>query len=162
MAPSTVGQEEAAFLYSLMLSDEVTRSVTLSTIGTGNSKTVVVNGTSTNIQLFEGDLGPIQMAIWYAMQTLPSALANSWGYSNGTNHDFSNIKDLATQADMKLAYAGYSAFANSPNFQVFLTADCGQNFIGAVPEPGTMVLFGAGALLMVLGCARRRLSRRPR
>ena len=160
LAPTTVPQEEAAFLYSLMLSDAVTRSVALGTTGTGNSKTLVVNGSSTNIQLFEGDLGPIQMAIWYVMQTLPSALANSWTYSNGTNHDFSNISDVPTRNDVKLAYAGYSAFANSPNFQIFQTTDGGQNFIGAVPEPGTMVLFGTGALLMGLGSTRKLLARR--
>ena len=117
-----------------MLSDTVTRSVALGTTGTGNSKTLVVNGSSTNIQLFEGDLGPIQMAIWYVMQTLPSALANSWTYSNGTNHDFSNISDVATRNDVKLAYAGYSGFANSPNFQVFLTTDaCVAHHFYGVP-----------------------------
>jgi hypothetical protein len=163
LAPTTVGQEEAAFLYSLMLSDEVTNTVALSTTGRGNSKTLVVTGTSTNIQLFENDLGPIQMAVWYVMQTLPSAVA-SWGYS-GTDTgilatSFTNILDYATRQDVFAAAQGYAAFANSPRYQVFITSDGGQNFIGAVPEPGTMVLFGTGVLLMALGSTRKLLARR--
>jgi hypothetical protein len=153
LAPSTVPQEEAAFLYSLMLGDEVTTGVTLSTTGTGNSKQVVVTGG--NVSAFEADLGPIQFALWYVMGTLPTAEA-SWT-------SVSMITDSATKADVILAQtpANYTPFANSPNYQVFITSTGGQNFIGAVPEPGTMVLFGAGALLMGLGCIRRRLAKRP-
>jgi PEP-CTERM motif len=162
LAPSTVPQEEAAFLYSLMLSDEAANSVTLTTTGTGNSKAVVVNGTAGNIAAFDADLGPIQFAIWYVMGTLPSTQASAWGYSGTLASGFTNITDLATRADVKAAEtpANYTPFANNTEYQVFVTTSGGQSFIGAVPEPSTMVLFGAGGLLMALGCARRRLTKR--
>jgi hypothetical protein len=57
----------------------------------------------------------------------------------------------------------FTEFLNA-NVQVFYpTNGCGQAFISVdapVPEPGTLVLFGTGSLLMGLGCARRLWARR--
>jgi hypothetical protein len=166
LAPTTVSEEEAAFLYSMMLGDEVANTVTLSV---NSSLQVVPQGSTAGINAFEADLGPIQFAMWYVMGTLPDAQKNSWGYSGtytGTlATSFTNITDSSTRQDVFDAAQGQAAFAALPSinkYQVFITTNGGQNFIGFVPEPGTMVLFGGGALLMGLGCIRRRMARRPR
>jgi hypothetical protein len=51
-------------------------------------------------------------------------------------------------------------FSPCTSNQSFVGAYSDQDLINHVPEPGTMVLFGAGALLMGLGCVRRRLAKR--
>jgi hypothetical protein len=161
-APSTPAQEESAYLVSLMLGNEVTDHVILGTTGTGNSKTVTVSGNASDISKFEnGTAGPpvqpglaqIQLAIWDVNNTLPSGITYS-----GLDTETKYIIGLA------MTVANYSIFAGNSNYMVFTTTSGGQNFmeVPSVPEPGTMVLFGTGALLMALGCARRRLARRPR
>ena len=176
--PSTIAYEEAAYLASLLLTDATKDGVTLGTTGTGNNKTVVFTGTPTQTQIntFETDSNPLQMAIWFFMGTLPSAQASVW--TNVANINNGPTKTLVQQAIDN--YAKYTYY----NVQVVTlvshncaangsgagsgTSPCGgQDFISvstlpSVPEPGTMVLFGTGALLMGLGCARRRLLRRPR
>jgi hypothetical protein len=85
------------------------------------------------------------------------------------------LKDPAIAGLVTLAQTNYMNYTynNDQVFTYVLAANppCqtqGQSFISvtpltpSVPEPGTMVLFGAGALLMGLGCARRRLAKRPR
>jgi hypothetical protein len=157
--PSIVQLEEAAFLVSMTLSAEIANKVTLYT----NGSNVAVNTSQPGASLagFEAALGPIQMAIWYVMHTLPPQISG-WTYSDHPTS--ANIKDSATLQDVLAAQAGYAnnTWANN-NLQVFLTTSAtgGQNFISVpTPEPGTMVLFGAGALLMGLGCVRRRLAKR--
>lgn len=167
LAPTTVSQEEAAFLYSLMLGDEVTTGVTLTV---NSSLQVVAHGTPAAISTFDADLGPIQFAMWYVSGTLPTAQAG-WGtYDAGVlagavdkTKLFSGISDANTRADVLAAYNGYQAFTSTAlfkDFVIFTTTNGGQNFIGMVPEPGTMVLFGAGGLLMALGCGRKLLAKR--
>ena len=157
-APSTPALEEAAFLASLMLTDAVADSVTVGTTGSGSGKYVTLTGTGGNISNFKTLLGPIQTAIWYVMGTLPSG--DNWT-------TVSSITDTATKNLVTEAQADYTRYSYS-NVQVFTTTSGGQNFISvdslssSVPEPGTMVLFGAGALLMGLGCSRRLLAKRSR
>ncbi len=157
-----------------MLGNEVTDGVTLNVLqgstpagkDSQNYEYVNPTGTLTNIATFENgtagsgvgvepSLGPIQLAIWDVNGTLPSAITYS-------------MRDAETKYIIGLAkmYANYSVFNGNSNYMVFTTCSA-QNFmevpsVPSVPEPGTMVLFGAGALLMGLGCARRRLAKRPR
>ena len=149
-------QEEAAFLVSVMLTDEAVDKVTLTAGGSGASEYLVATGT--DVPDFEAALGPIQLALWYVAKTLPSVL--SW--------DVNNVNTITDSATYNLVVAAQASVTN-PNqwfdssLQVFAYgADSGgQNFIGApAPEPGTMVLFGVGALLVGLGRTRRLLARR--
>jgi hypothetical protein len=171
-APSTTAYDESAFLVSLMLGNEVADSVTLNVLqgstpagkDSRNYEYVNPNGTGANITTFENGtsgsgagvkpgLGQIQLAIWDVNGTLPSGISY-------------NMLDAETKYIIGLAvtYANYSVFNGNSNYMVFTSCSGGQNFIEvpSVPEPGTMVLFGAGAVLMGLGCARRRLAKRPR
>ena len=116
-----------------------------------------------SLSAFEAQvLGPIQMAIWEIMGTKPYL-------PNTTTQEADDLNKLTANfvSDAETMYTGYSY----SNVQVFIlggTSKCsGQDFISVstltpTPEPGTMVLFGAGALLMGLGCVRKRLARRPR
>ena len=146
-------QEEAAFLVSVMLTDQAANKVTLTPSGSGASKYLVATGT--NVPAFEAALGPIQLAIWYVTKTLPGAL----------NWDVTNVGSITDSATYNLVVAAQSAATNlwfDSGLQVFAYgADSGgQNFIGVpAPEPGTMVLFGAGVLLMGLGSSRKLLAR---
>jgi hypothetical protein len=147
--------EEAAFLASYTLTEAVLDHITLkSTDGVHITFTDTSGYTSTGT-FISSVLGPIQDAIWYVMGTLPA------GDSNILNDPV--ISGLVT-----LAQTSYLNDSDN-NVQVFTfvpTKDqpTGQSFISVnpVPEPGTMVLFGGGALLMGLGCIRRRMARRPR
>jgi hypothetical protein len=172
LAPSTIGQEEAAYLYSLMLTDAATNFVILGTNGlSGNQKAVTITGGDQST--FKADLGPIQFAIWYIMDTLPTITGswNNWGtYETGLLAGktdpaklFSGITDPNTKADVLQAYNNYQAFKGTALFKemvVFTSTSGGQDFIGMVPEPGTMVLFGTGVLLLGLGSTRKLLARR--
>lgn len=147
-------QEEAAFLASVMLTDAATDKVTLTASGTGSGEYRVAAGT--DVKDFEADLGPIQLAIWYVTGAWPSPLSSTWT-SVGT------ISDLVVQTLVKAAQNAATNQWFDSSLQVFAYGrDSGsRNFISvAAPEPGTMVLFGAGALLMGLGGIRRRIARR--
>jgi hypothetical protein len=106
------------------------------------------------------------MAIWQIMGSMPTEAPNN---------------DPAAQAYVTQAVAAWTSILSKPsnsltqtlnnNVQVFTTTGGGQNFVSAysdptlitavaaLPEPGTMVLFGTGTLLMALGCVRRRARR---
>jgi hypothetical protein len=147
-------QEEAAFLVSVMLTDEAVDKVTLTPSGSGSSEYLVATGT--DVPDFEAALGPIQMALWYVAKALPG----------GSSWDVNNVSSITDSATYNLVVAAQSAATNlwfDSSLQVFAygTDSGGQNFIGApAPEPGTMVLFGVGALLVGLGRTRRLLARR--
>jgi len=146
--------EEAAFLASYTLTEAALDQITLTSTD-GVNITFNANGGTTKEQFINSVLGPIQDAIWYVMGTLPA------GDSNILNDPvISGLVTLAQTSYMNYTYNYVQVFAFSP------TKDQpnGQSFISVnpVPEPGTMVLFGAGALLMGLGCIRRRMARRPR
>jgi hypothetical protein len=158
--------EEAAFLASLTLTDAAQDKITLTSTN-GSTITFTANGSTSTGQFISSVLGPIQDAIWYVMGTLPS------GDSTTTI-----LKDPTIAGLVSLAQTNYMNYTyNNDQVFTYVLADnqswCppqtqGQSFISvtpltpSVPEPGTMVLFGAGALLMGLGCARRRLAKRPR
>jgi len=152
-------QEEAAFLVSVMLTDQATDKVTLTTSGSGASEYLVASGT--DVKDFEAALGPIQLAIWYVTQTLPNSLKTgsyNWNYTSALSITDSAVYNLVVAAQK----AATNLWVDS-NLQVFAYAQdsSGQNFISAsVPEPSTMVLFGAGGLLMALGCGRKLLAKR--
>jgi len=96
------------------------------------------------------------MALWYVAKALPG----------GSSWDVNNVSSITDSATYNLVVAAQSAATNlwfDSSLQVFAygTDSGGQNFIGApAPEPGTMVLFGVGALLVGLGRTRRLLARR--
>jgi hypothetical protein len=151
-APSTVLQDEAAFLASLFLSDAATDGITLDT-SVGSNGYETLNETGPNLSDFINNVqGPISMAIWQIMGSLPS----------GSPYDVTQDDPKAASLVL-LAQANYST--SSSGVLVFVPGASGiQSFIGvseAVPEPETLFLFGTGLLLIALGCTRR-LARRPR
>jgi len=163
--PSGQAQEEAAFLASLVLYKASQNGITLTTSGTNGSTTLTQTqtgsmSTGTFVNTVEG---PITMAIWQIMGTMPTEAPNN---------------DPAAQTYVTQAVAAWTSILSNPanpltvtfnnNAQVFTTSGGGQNFVSAysdpglmtaLPEPGTMVLFGTGALLIVLGRVRRRARR---
>jgi len=163
-APSTVAYEESAFLVSLALGKEVTDTVTLNVLQ-GTTPPLAdprnyeyLNPTGTYISRFENGTGSgsgagvepsllqIQLALWDVNGTLPGGVS--------LDAETLYLYGLAT------TYANYHPFAGNSSFMVF-TTDCGgQNFMEVAPEPGTMVLFGTGVLLVGLGSARKLLARR--
>jgi hypothetical protein len=156
--PSGQQQEEAAFLASLFLSDAAANGITLTT-SVDSNHIATLNETAsphgTDLSTFINNVqGPITMAIWQVMGTLPTA----YGVTQN---------DPKAQSFVDLAGASYGAFATSmnPYDVVFVPGTSGiQSFIGvsiATPEPSTLFLFGTGALLIALGSARRR-AQRPR
>ena len=117
-----------------------------------------LTGSTTSIKDFVNDVvAPIQMAIWEIM-----------GTSAGSTDTNSYTEALYTQA--KNEWTNVLQYSTNPvtawlnaNVQVFTTNCGGQSFISiATPEPGSMVLFGTGALLLGFGFVRRRLARRQR
>jgi hypothetical protein len=103
-------------------------------------------------------LGPIQMAIWQVMGSLPG----QYPYYDGSND--TNPLTQGPQGFVQQAINNHGPASAYSNFIIFTPDNtCSQSFIqvpSSVPEPGTMVLFGAGALLMALGSTRKLLERR--
>ena len=159
-APSGQGQEEAAFLDSLMMIDAAADKIKVSTTGSGSSKQVTLaqNGSMTTGTFISTVLGPLQVAIWDVMNTLPTG---------DTYHV--TLNDPATLGFVAQATSAWSSYLHDPtnaltvalnkSFAV-LNASSGQSFVTAIPEPSTIVLFGAGGLLMALGCGRKLLAKR--
>jgi hypothetical protein len=161
-------EEEAAFLASLVMSDASADNITITVSGgtvtqsaPGPSGSTVVSNFVNNVE------GPIAYAIWEIMQT----------QEPGPETDPTNL--LAAAPYVTLATNVYNDYmkSNGPAVQVFNSsvlifipsgdsAGTQRFFMGfgdtssLTPEPGTLVLFGTGLLLMALGCSRR-LARRP-
>ena len=166
---STPAYEESAYLVSLALGKEVTDIVTLNVLqgstpsGKDSRNYEYVNPTGTYVTKFENgtgsgsgagvepSLGQIQLALWDVNGHLPSGITYS-------------MLDAETQYIIGLAttVANYSVFNGNSKYMVFTSTSGGQNFmeVPSVPEPGTMVLFGTGALLLGLGSVRKLLARR--
>ena len=116
----------------------------------------------TNINNVEG---PIQLAIWNVMGTLPTGLTL-------TPTQTSAMNSYVTQA--QTYYSQHTAFFNNtpgsfmstvqiwtptnwvPYTAGMLTSAEKQRFITFTPEPGTMVFLGTGVVLMALSRIRRR------
>ena len=153
---TTQDLEEAAFLASYTLTEAALDQMTLTS--DGHNITFTGNGSTNTGQFINSVLGPIQDAIWYVMGTLPA------GDSNILNDPvISGLVTLAQTSYLNYSYNNVQVFTfvptkDQPTGQSFISVDT----LPSVPEPGTMVLFGGGALLMGLGCIRRRMARRPR
>jgi PEP-CTERM motif len=165
-APSGDQQEEAALLASLFLTDAAVNHITLTTsLGSNGYETRNETGPSdaalaTFVTTYQG---PITMAIWQIMGSLPS---DSPYYVSNPDPAAKTFVDWAI--DEWKTVQNNTSFVTSLNHNsVVWTPVSGsgiQSFMGAAvftPEPGTMVLFGTGALLMAFGSIRR-LARRPR
>ena len=130
--------------------------------------------------------GPIQMAIWDIMNNFPTDNYNITKPA-ATGATATLAGEMATfEADAQKAWttllnpnltlnttltnlvADFNAHAlifvptsSCPTNQSFVAAYYDQTLVyDVVPEPGTMVLFGAGGLLMALGCGRKLLAKR--
>ena len=112
--------------------------------------------TAANVNAYDG---PIQLAIWYIMGTLPSTLTVSstvntaaWAYV---------VKAQNAVAANPTLFAAGSTFMNS--VQIWMPTTGTQRFITVgiepppgVPEPSTIVFLGTGLLLLALGRIRLR------
>jgi hypothetical protein len=168
-APSGASQEEAAFLASLMLYKANQYGITLSTSG-GTDPVLTETATgSTSVATFVSTVqGPISMAIWEIMGSLPSETPYNITVAD-TNPVTVNFYNTAINA-----WTNHSSVMTTDSAGDYIyNATSGQSFVGAysdptliyavtgAPEPGTTVLFGTGVLLMALGSIRR-LARRSR
>jgi hypothetical protein len=153
-APSSTSTEEAAYLASLALSTAVLDKIIVSSDGTSVSLTPASGSTWTVDQFVLKVLGPIQMAIWQVMTSLPGEAP--W-------YDGQNDTNTLTQGFVTQAINNHGPATAYSNFIIFTPDNTSsQSFIQvpSVPEPGTMVLFGTGVLLMGLGSTRKLLARR--
>jgi hypothetical protein len=151
--------EEAAFLASYTLTEATLDHITLKSTDGVHITFTDTSGHPTTGQFISSVLGPIQDAIWYVMGTLPSGDSNIL-----KDPTISSLVTLAQTSYMNRTYNNVQVFTFVPAYNQCQT---GQSFLSvdtlsSVPEPGTMVLFGGGALLMGLGCMRRRMAGRPR
>jgi hypothetical protein len=161
-APSGQAQEEVAFLASLMLYKAYQDGITLTmSVPNGYESLTQAQGGSTPVSTFISTVeGPIQMAIWQIMGSMPAAAPN-------------NDSAAATYvAQAQAAWTNLLQYSTNPlvvtfnnNAMIFVPGTSNQSFVSAyfdpalvvaaLPEPGTMVLFGTGAVLIALGCTRR-------
>jgi hypothetical protein len=155
--------EEAAFLASLVMYDAAHDkiSISVSGVGGGGYVTQTQHGSMTVGDFVNSVEGPIAFAIWQVMGTLE-------GPPDPASAPYVTLAQNVYNTYMKNGGPAVQAFnssvqifipdSNNPNTQRFFLAY--GNDASFVPEPGTMVLFGTGVVLMGLGCARR--LRRPR
>ncbi len=158
--PSFQSMEEAAFLASLLLSDARQEHITISISGAGTS--AILNQTDHGpmpMADFLNDIEiPISLAIWEIMGTATSTSHDPFvlGFETQANNEWTNL--LHDPSNAYTQWLDSATFVFIPNGRDIDT----QRFITVVvPEPGTLVLLGSGALLLALGCTRR-LARRPR
>jgi hypothetical protein len=153
--------EEAAFLASLVMYDAAQDKISISVSGVGGNGyvTLTPHGSMTVGDFVNSVEGPIAFAIWQVMGTLDVP-------PDPASAPFVTLAQNVYTYDMKNGGAAVRAFNNSVQIFIPDNADTQRFFLAygnvgsLVPEPGTMVLFGTGAVLMGLGCARR--FRRPR
>ncbi|MGA2267532.1 MAG: hypothetical protein ABSH44_03580 [Bryobacteraceae bacterium] len=171
-APSTQAQEEAAFLGSLVLYYANQNGITLTTNVVNNYESLTQGKTgSMDVPTFVSTYeGPISMAIWEIMGSLPTG--------DGITKPDPAADQYVTKAQAAwtnlLQYSSNSLVQTfNNNVLVFTPSGSGQSFVtafrddalvvAAMPEPGTMVLFAAGVLLIAIGrtsrLARRRSAR---
>jgi hypothetical protein len=165
--------EESAFLASLMMFDAQEDGIILTPSGSGGS--LLLNQTAsgyTTVSEFVNNVeGPISWAIWQLMGTLGGVSESTSVYNSAQPYvaqaNAAYNKVLKNSSDPVVAAFDSSVMVflptgDSAGTQRFITADLDVALIDeAAPEPGTMVLFGAGVVLMILGYTRR-LGRRPR
>jgi hypothetical protein len=162
--------EEAAFLASLMMFDAQHDGIDLSFSGSGGGLLLTQTaGTPTGVSDFVNNVeGPISYAIWQLMGTLGGTAPNptlTEQYMTQAGSAYNKV--LKNSSDPVVAAFNSQVMVFFPptgsGTQRFVTAKLDLALIdeAAAPEPGTLVLFGTGVLLMALGCTRR-LARRPR
>jgi hypothetical protein len=162
--PSGQAQEEAAFLASLMLYRAAQAGITLTTSVVGGYESLTQTATgSTSVATFVSTVeGPISMAIWQIMGSLPT--------QDGITNNDPAAAPFVAQAQVAWAdLLQYSSNGLVQDFNnhvmIFVPGTSNQSFVTAysdpalmvahLPEPGTVVLFGTGAVLIALGCTRR-------
>jgi len=173
--PSGQAQEEAAFLASLMLYVAAQDGITVASDGTNESLTI--NGSVSMATFVNTVEGPISMAIWQIMGSLPTqdGIASNdpaaAPFVALAQDAWTNLLQYPLNPLMVAFNSNVMVFAPTGSTQRFVAAYSDSTLISAAysdsaltnaatPEPGTMVLLGTGSLLIALGCARR-LARRP-
>ena len=178
-------QEEVAFLASMFLSIAKADGISLVTSVSNGKESLTESGSSLS-NFVNTVQGPIQMAIWDIMNNFPTDNYNITKPA-ATGATATLAGEMATfEADAQKAWttllnpnltlnttitnlvADFNAHAlifvptsSCPTNQSFVAAYYDQTLVyDVVPEPGTMVLFGAGGLLMALGCGRKLLAKR--
>ena len=152
-APTSTSTEEAAYLASLALSTAVLDKINIVS-SNGTSVSLTQTGSMLVSDFVKSVLGPIQMAIWQVMGSLPSE-APWYDGSNDTNTLTQNFVTQAASGYLGKNYSNYIIFTpDNTSSQTFIQVP------GSVPEPGTMILFGTGVLPLGLGSTRKLLARR--
>ena len=158
-------QEEAAFLASLMLFTANQNGINITSSLSGGYESM--NQTQTgamSVSTFVNTVeGPISMAIWQLTNSLPT--------QDGVSGNDSRAAPFVAQA--QAAWTNWLSNPSNPmvqtfnsNVSIFVPTGGGtQSFVSAfsdsafisvaTPEPGTIVLFGTGVLLVAAGCVRR-------
>jgi hypothetical protein len=160
--------DEAAFLASLLLTDARQQQITIGVSGVGANGLLTQtapgpNGAAAVANFVQTVEGPISEAIWKIMGTQTTADAN-WYATDTLAQQFVAQAESAWTNGLADPSNPYRQWLNQ-SFMIFIpngnSKDTQRYIFTVVPEPGTIVLFGTGALLIALGCARR-LARRPR
>lgn len=130
-------EEEAAFLAAYSLTLDPTRT--------------------TNVNTVEG---PISLAIWSIMGTLPSNLTLTLAQTTAMNSYVTLAQNIVTNNPL---YSASSAFMSTVSIWIPTNTNANQRFItvstlppGSVPEPGTIVFLSTGVVLLALSRIRRR------
>jgi hypothetical protein len=160
--------EEAAFLASLMMYDAQQEGIDVTWNGSGSGLTLYQTQVgNVSVGEFVSQVeGPISFAIWQIMGTLGnlSTDPNAQFYVAQAQAAYSKVLKNSSDPIVAAFNAEVMVFipdGSSAGTQRFLSADLDIALMDeAAPEPGTLVMFGTGLVLMALGCARR--VRRPR
>ncbi len=160
--PVGAGEDEAAFLSSLLLSDAVALGVTPDSYLNPNPPNPMTPAYTNFINNYAA---PITFAIWQLMGTLPGGVTEPAGTQAFVNQAIAEYNNVFNNTSSPMYAAGQAFLASVIVFnpiptgsnQRFLTAPISPLTTQSVPEPSTLGLLAAG--LVAFGATRKRFRR---